>query len=278
MRNHKLDLGSIKGKLIFFSFFFVTGALVYILIWTFTNKPEKKQPLKEVNVGDPWFFGSYEQDGNIDNGSEPVEWIVLKKEQGADLLISKYVLDAKAYENAGTDVVWADCDLRKWLNDEFYQKCFDDEEMNLILRTKNDNPSSYDFYDTSYMKDHFDMDTSGKGIGSEGGETTNDRVFLLSWREVLDYFDDEMSREGAATNYALKQGVYYISAENYDQDGWKEAGAGTDVIGKCMWWLRSSGGTQDSAMSVYYDGRVHSNTVDINYEGIRPAIWVLETE
>ena len=33
--------------------------------------------LKNLEKGDSFLFGKYEQDGNIENGPEPIEWIVL---------------------------------------------------------------------------------------------------------------------------------------------------------------------------------------------------------
>ena len=36
-------------------------------------------PIGEFNVGDSVWFGSYEQDGNIENGPESIEWTVLDK-------------------------------------------------------------------------------------------------------------------------------------------------------------------------------------------------------
>ncbi len=46
-----------------------------------------------VEVGDVIYFGSYEQDNNLSNGKEEIEWIVLAKENRKALLISKYALD-----------------------------------------------------------------------------------------------------------------------------------------------------------------------------------------
>ncbi len=48
-------------------------------------------------VGDIVNFGHYEQDGNTANGKEEIEWEVLKVESDRMLVISKYALDCKKY-------------------------------------------------------------------------------------------------------------------------------------------------------------------------------------
>lgn len=37
---------------------------------------------EETRVGDTVIFGQYEQDGNLDNGSEPIAWLVLDVQGG----------------------------------------------------------------------------------------------------------------------------------------------------------------------------------------------------
>lgn len=50
------------------------------------------------------------------------EWIVLKKETGKLLIITKNVIETKEYNEAREDVTWETCTLRKWLNEDFYGK------------------------------------------------------------------------------------------------------------------------------------------------------------
>ena len=40
---------------------------------------------EETRVGDTVIFGQYEQDGNLDNGSEPIAWQVLDVQDGKAL-------------------------------------------------------------------------------------------------------------------------------------------------------------------------------------------------
>lgn len=68
--------------------------------------------------------GFYEQDGDLNNGPEPIEWIVLSEtEDDMKLLLLKYCLDAMTYdvsteeywEGEWQDPSWTGSDLYKWL-------------------------------------------------------------------------------------------------------------------------------------------------------------------
>ena len=91
-------------------------------------------------------FGNYPQDGISDMAKEPIKWVILEKVNGMALLMSLKVLDAKQMYNMtkqqyeATDVsdetVWTyeNSDLRKWLNNEFYNKAFSSSEKKYIVQ------------------------------------------------------------------------------------------------------------------------------------------------
>ena len=45
-------------------------------------------------AGDHIFFGHYEQDNDLNNGPEPIEWRILEVKGDKILLLSEYILDA----------------------------------------------------------------------------------------------------------------------------------------------------------------------------------------
>ena len=63
-------------------------------------------------------FGSYEQDNDLLNGSEPIEWQILESDGNSTLLISRYVWDYQPYNTERVDVTWETCSMRQWLNDD----------------------------------------------------------------------------------------------------------------------------------------------------------------
>ena len=153
----------------------ITGFFVY-------NKSEYK-------VGKTIEFGNYPQDK--DGTEKPIEWIVMKKEGNQVLLLSKYVLDVKPYNEEFEDVTWETSDIRQWLNNEFYTTAFNKTEKAKIQTslTKNEDNSKY---------------------GTSGGNDTEDKVFLLSEKEAETLFSNDDERIAKVTGYAEKSGVYVI--------------------------------------------------------------------
>ena len=86
-----------------------------------------------LNVGDHFFLGSYEQDNDLTNGQEPIEWRVLQIENGEMLAIAEYALDSQPYNNKGGHARWNKASLRTWLSTEFYNTAFADAEKQLII-------------------------------------------------------------------------------------------------------------------------------------------------
>ena len=207
---------------------------------------EKWNKIKNIKVGDTYTFGAYEQDNSTSNGKEAIEWTVLDKDGMSLLLISKQALDCQQYNTSYTDVTWESCSLRKWMNGTFLNKAFNAEEQAQIQNTTvsaDKNPE----YNTN------------------PGNATTDKVFLLSINEVEKYFNSDEARKCAPTAYAKAQGAY-------TSDSYKTAsGAAT-----CWWWLRSPGYLQYYAASVSYDGSVdyYGRNVDIDYDAVRPALWI----
>ena len=77
------------------------------------------------SVGETVFLGEYEQDGNLDNGKEPIEWIILDKNADTALLVSKYCLDSFVLNDIeGLSVNWENCKLNNWLQDDFKSNAF----------------------------------------------------------------------------------------------------------------------------------------------------------
>ena len=207
---------------------------------------EKTEFLKSVEVGDTVTFGTYEQDDNISNGKEDIEWLVLAKEENKIFVISDKALDCKLYDTSYTSVTWETCSLRAWLNNDFFNTAFDAAEKKMIMNIKvsaDKNPE----YDT------------------DPGNETTDKLFLLSISEVTEYFDDDESRKCVPTAYAKARGAY-TSNRNKTVSGEET----------CWWWLRSYGVDQDDAANVNSGGDVneYGGSVRDRYMTVRPAMWI----
>ena len=111
---------------------------------TVTEEPEEiteEEPFYYYE-GDYLIFGTYEQDGVYSNGPEPIEWMILEENENGTLLLSRYVLEVKPYNEERGNTEWETCTLRKWLNDDFCHEAFTDDQIALINDTTLKNPES----------------------------------------------------------------------------------------------------------------------------------------
>lgn len=246
-----------RKKIIISTAIIVCVCLVFGVVLKFVIVPsvkyhsEQKQiefvqeQLKSVSVGDKVRFGTYEQDNDISNGKEDIEWRVLAKENNRILVISDKALDCQLYNVINDDVTWKTCTLRKWLNDDFFNSAFTDAEkmcIPTVTVTADKNPK-YSTY---------------------SGKTTKDKIFLLSTKEADEYFVDDEERKCIPTDYAIAQGVY--TSDNHTING----------VATCWWWLRSPGSIQACATLVYADGAFSERGYDVNRgcSAVRPAMWI----
>ena len=85
----------------------------------------------KLYVGDEFTLGKYEQDNDLENGAEDIEWVVLEKTGGNEYLcISKYILDAQVFGKDNLEIRnrWSTSYLREWLNGSFYNTAFTDAD------------------------------------------------------------------------------------------------------------------------------------------------------
>ncbi|MCM1159841.1 MAG: DUF6273 domain-containing protein [Roseburia sp.] len=141
-----------------------------------------------------------------------------------------YINDVVARATWDGGFTWETSTIRNWLNDSFYDIAFSSSEQDAIV-TQNvvneDNPSS----------------------GTEGGNNTNDKIYLLSIGEVTNetygfcsaYSTRSSSRWVQTSDYAYVRGTLKYSSSNGGNDG-------------CDWWLRSPGGYSSTAADVDYHG------------------------
>jgi len=151
---------------------------------TSTSTTAAADVTEELSVGDIIAFGSYEQDNDLTNGSEPIHWQVLDVcGDGSILVISRYALGNVNYNSVWTYATWQDCTLRSWMNDEFFNTAFTPEEQSCIKSVVLENPDNSKY-------------------GTYGGGDTEDKLFCLSLDEVYQYLGGVNDRKTIRTDYA----------------------------------------------------------------------------
>jgi len=153
---------------------------------------------------------------------------VLDVQGGRTLVISQYILELRAFHDIQESVTWEYSDIRQYLNNEFLYSRFTNAERSRIAQItiiNHDNP----------------------WFGTDGGNDTNDRVFLLSLDELVRYFGD--SGELANRRYAHQWSfgdeygdarTAYTVPDVVFTDEWRNLPSGSSFA----WWLRSTGAIQ----------------------------------
>ena len=247
-----------------------------------TAEPTATSPpvtIKGVTVGDTIIFGRYEQDNNLSNGKEPIEWHVLDMEEGYVFLLSKYVLDRQpydsnfdtdayfeAFETGGYDyyITWDKSTIRAWLNDTFFNSAFTGTEKDDILLSELENlPNAL--------------------RGTSSGPNTTDRVYLLSESEAVKYFGEYYTMI-ARENRPIRSGEVFpertmqlgAPAEYAKSLRIKMGVSGNEwSMSYCSWMLRTTGGFTSRNANVYADGYINQDGGFADgYGGIRPCLWI----
>ncbi|GAU78876.1 DUF6273 domain-containing protein [Fusibacter sp. 3D3] len=201
-----------------------------------------------MKIGDQVVFGDY-------------EWRILDVQDDKALILTEEIIELRDYHNKGTDITWKDCELRKYLNGEFYQK-FKVEDRAKIMETVNINPGNL------WYK-------------ADGGEDTTDRIFILSIDEVVRTFFGDSSR---LLDFPSKNQRYWFQRK--DENNIKRRAKYMNSM--WWWWIRTPGKHNRVAVYIHGDGNIgiqgngvskrktnviHHLTND-SRGGIRPALWI----
>lgn len=174
-----------------------------------------------------------------------LKWLVLEQKDDRVLLVAKDCIDWEFFDGSNTffepakPITWEKSYLRKYLNGEFFEEAFSEEEKNAILTTsvKADNNSVH---------------------GTLGGYDTEDKIFLLSASEVMKYFV-ENNLDPSAEIYLIDE----IHGEMELESFWH------------TWWTRTPGEEQNMMSVVDEIGQINLEGIDVDADeiGIRPAMW-----
>ncbi len=215
-----------------------------------TEVTELKKKIKEVKVGDTFFFGEAEQDNNLENGAEPIEWIILEKNEDRAFVISKKVLEWLTFSKyddteveygeygfvisasgSPNNFTW-DIDYnqqRIWLTNELYVNGFTENEKELILLTQNEPDALPE-------------------------EEFSDYLYVPAKEDIEAYMPDIELRKAEATPYAAEK-------------------AGLNEGEYIRWSLRTEAPSSKSTMQINEKGEFGSWYCNSS-NGVRPVMWL----
>ena len=209
-------------------------------------------------------------------------WRVLDVQDGKALIITEDIVEWRPYNIDYTAVTWETCSLRKYLNGEFLKR-FTQENQDKIIETKIENPDNLWY-------------------GTPGGNSTLDKIFLLSIDEADRYFGDSGDYRDMRRKTYFFGDYYGISGRIIDHDEGTLISNSHDSDRKAnyyekglygwQWWLRSTGAftyqgpvvnVEDgkrianlSAAKVFETGYIDvlGNAVNADSVGVRPVMWL----
>ena len=223
--------------------------LAAVLIWTILALAGAQAEGAEFQTV---YFGSYEQDGDTENGAEPIEWLVLQADGDWVTLISRYVLDASVYDTEDS-YVYGDGELRRWLNEDFLPAAFTPDEAGRLRSVAHECEVFFSGGDSSEL------------FQSE------DRVNALTREEAETLLPENTLRQAQPTPYAVSRGVWV-----QDRGTWQ---------GNCLYWLWEGGDYGAEAVNcrgdfVYVFSESEEEIwverfglpIDSPYAGVRPVV------
>ena len=220
-----------------------------------------------VTTWDCVYFGNYWQndtngDGVADENDEkqPIKWRVLSVDGDNAFLLADQNLDIGLYNESYRDATWETCTMRSWLNgygassnvdsidysdDNFIDAAFTSAEQNVIRQVtvaNEDNPN----------------------YGTEGGNVTNDKVYLLSIEEASNALYGFNSTFDTDSDTRVATNTAYV-AGNIVMNGVGEGDS---------WWLCSPGDSGYGASIVGYNGYGYYGDYAVwhEYNAVRPVL------
>ncbi len=206
-----------------------------------TPEPDLTKTVEIIRpeVGNPCYFGRYEQDNDPENGRENIKWRILAVEEDRVLLISEYALDMVDFNfQRDKKITWENSDIRKWLNEDFYNSAFSMEEKDRITESV--------IHNSELPSDN-----------------TYDRIFLLSYDEAEEYFETDAARQCRATAYAKSHGASVFDSSEKTR-WWLRSG--DENIGNTERWA--------AVVWAYGSMEYISDFNTITGIAVRPAMWI----
>jgi len=230
------------------------------------NNTEKKDTNNEIPVKDSIsensdtskYIGTAVRFGKYYNRSEnyaPLSWLVVDVTETKVYLMTAKIVDCvpfltespKKNESGDEYNYWTNSYIRQWLNNDFYNDVFSDDEKNIICLEE--------LKILNYSR--LDLDRAE--------EITEDHVFLMTAKQAEDIFASS-ELKAMVTNHAEKEGVFTDPKGSYG-----------------MWWLMSPGFYSYSAAYVDIYGNIKNGSIfneaydtkmTADYVGVRPMIAI----
>ena len=198
---------------------------------------------------------------------EPIEWILVNRDDKNALLMSKYILDSKPFNDkkpnfSGGKYVsrtgdylscdWKHSSLREWMTEVLYNEMFNESEKSIINKGYIDDTYIYDYSENSVL-----------------GFRTEDSIFLLNEKELFYYFgknkvgEEFVIKSTKGTDYANnRRGLSKKSSSDWSN-------------GNSDYMLRPTGDLDNKTITIEANGSYRRGAyISEEHHGVRPCIFI----
>lgn len=199
---------------------------------------------------------------------EPIKWRVLRTDGNQALLLSDIALDDQRYHTVYESVTWETSTIRSWLNGYGAGS----NKQSVDYTQKNFIGSAFTVSERAAIADSPLENADNIDYGTEGGNNTTDKIFLLSESDVWN--TDTAKAHGFVKDYSTYDEARRCQSSAYAKAMGMDSSTSTAYAGNGWWWLRSPGYPGIHAMLVNGGGWVvrYGGGVDADRGGVRSAL------
>lgn len=202
---------------------------------------------------------------------EPIEWILVNRDDKNALLMSKYILDSKPFNDkkpnfSGGKYVsrtsdylscdWKHSSLREWMTEVLFNEMFNESEKSIINKGYIDDTYIYDYSENSVL-----------------GFRTEDSIFLLNEKELFYYF----GKNKVGEEYVIKstKGTDYAN----NRRGLSKKSSSDWSNGNSDYMLRPTGELDNKTITIEANGSYRRGAyISEEHHGVRPCIFIKLTD
>ena len=227
----------------------------------------KKSDATYENSGSSGYYNWSDSDTYHYFKYEPIKWRVLKVNGNQAFLLSDIALDGQRYHTVSESITWETSTIRSWLNGYGASS----NKQGKDYSSKNFIGSAFSGNEKSAIVNTSVVNDNNINHGTEGGNNTTDKIFLLSESEV---YGNSAAPHGFVSSKSTHDEARRCKSSTYAKAMGTYSSTSNAYKGNCWWLLRSPGPFPDDAAYIDDYGYVchYGNPVISGDDDVRAAL------
>ncbi len=227
----------------------------------------KKSDATYENSGSSGYYNWSDSDTYHYFKYEPIKWRVLKVNGNQAFLLSDIALDGQRYHTVSESITWETSTIRSWLNGYGASS----NKQGKDYSSKNFIGSAFSGNEKSAIVNTSVVNDNNINHGTEGGNNTTDKIFLLSESEV---YGNSAAPHGFVSSKSTHDEARRCKSSTYAKAMGTYSSTSNAYKGNCWWLLRSPGPFPGDAAYIDDYGYVchYGNPVISGDDDVRAAL------